>query len=174
MFGFSWEACIGLVVALFILLVVCPAGPKKTANQVISAQTYYGGAFLSILVVFVNIIIYTWLADMDVSSQPIASLLSIWGAIASSIFGAFYWTALCLYFIKKIKTRAGLVILIVWPLLMLALNYTGDIYHLTIQHFPLVALRSTTTDAIVTGLCLFAIVGFSYPYHTYKHIWKDE
>lgn len=173
MFGFSWEACIGLIVALFVLLVACPAGPKKTADQIISAQTYYGGAFLSLIVILLNVIIYIWVADKDITAQPTARLLAIWSAITSSIFGAFYWTALCLYTIKKVRSRTGLAILIGWPLTLLLLNYLKDIYDIAVYGIPLLALRDNTTDAIAMGMCFFALFGISYAYYVNKHRWKD-
>lgn len=172
MFGFSWEACIGLIISLFILLVACPAGPKKTADQVISAQTYYGGAYLSLVAALLNVVIYIVLADREISG-PVSVALSIWGAVFGSIFGAFYWTALCLYIIKKIRTRSGLVILIFAPLLPLGLNYLKDIERAVVSVFPLAALKDSTTDAIAIGLCLTAVIAFSYCYHCFKGRWQN-
>lgn len=172
MFGFSWEACIGLIISLFILLFACPAGVKKTADQVISAQTYYGGGYLSLIAALLNVVIYVALADQEISG-PVTVALSIWGAVFGSIFGAFYWTALCLYIIKKIRTRSGLAVLFLAPLLPLGLNYLNDIERVVVSEYPLVGLKDSTTDAIAIGLCLTAVIAISYCYHHVKGRWQN-
>jgi hypothetical protein len=174
MIGFSWETCIGLIASLFMLLLASPAGIRKTSEQVISIQAFYGGSFLTLCLSLVNIIIYIWVFPNGEATQNFSiSALSVWGSILSCSFGAIYWVAICLFFIRGIRTKAGVLILLAWPILMFFNNYLPNIYHATSDWSPAMSIWDSTTNWIATGLITSVLSALIYAYWTNKHKWSE-
>lgn len=173
MIGFSIETCLGMIVALFLILIVSPAGINKTSEQVISAQVAYGGGYLALSLGLLNVVVYTWLYPDGVlySGWAPEAFISLWSAIISSLIGAVYWVFLCLYFVRKIKNTAGKVSLVLWPVFMCFQNYLPTFYGIGVSQTELTALKEPVTDWIATGLIALVVVGFSYAYWTNKYRW---
>ncbi|MCG6373314.1 hypothetical protein K6U27_11620 [Vibrio fluvialis] len=173
MIGFSIETCIGMILALFLILIVSPAGIKKTSEQVISAQVAYGGGYLALSLGLLNVVVYTWLYPNGVlySGWVFETFMNFWSAIISSLIGAVYWVFLCLYVVRGIKNTAGKVSLAFWPLFMFFQNYLPKFYGIGVSQTELIALREPVTDWIATGLIAFVVVGFSYAYWANKYRW---
>nr|WP_321239356.1 hypothetical protein [uncultured Tolumonas sp.] len=173
MIGFSLETCIGMMLSLFLILIVSPAGIKKTSEQVISAQVAYGGGYLALSLGLLNIVVYTWLYPNGVlyAGRLPEIFINFWSAVISSLVGAVYWVFLCLYFVRKIKNTAGKISLILWPVFMLFQNYLPTLYGVGVHQTELLALKEPITDWISTGLIIFFVVGFSYAYWTNKYRW---
>lgn len=173
MIGFSLETCIGMMLALFLILIVSPAGIKKTSEQIISAQVAYGGSYLALSLGLLNVVVYAWLYPNGVlySGWLPKFFINFWSAVISSLVGAVYWVFLCLYFVRKIKNTPGKLSLILWPMFMLFQNHLPALYGIGINQTELLALKEPITDWISTGLITFFVIGFSYLYWTNKYRW---
>lgn len=173
MIGFSIETCLGMIFALFLILVVSPAGIKKTSEQVISAQVVYGGGYLALALGLSNIIVYTWLYPSGVLYSGLLPelFIGLWSALISSLIGAVYWVFLCLYFVRKIKSTFGKISLILWPFFMLFQNYLPTFYGIGVNQTEIVALREPITDWISTALIGITILTLTFLYFTNKYRW---
>lgn len=173
MIGFSIETCVGMILALLLILIVSPAGIKKTSEQVISAQVAYGGGYLAITLGFSNVIVYTWLYPNGVLYSGWFSelFISFWSALISSLIGAVYWVFLCLFFVKNIRSVVGGLVLILWPVFMWFQNYLPTWYGIGVSHTELFSLREPITDWLTTGIAIFFLTGFSYAYWVNRYRW---
>jgi hypothetical protein len=173
MIGFSIETCVGMIFALLLILVVSPAGIKKTSEQVISAQVAYGGGYLALALGLSNIIVYTWLYPSGVlySGWFPELFISLWSALISSLIGAVYCVFLCLYFVRKIKTIFGKASLILWPVFMLFQNYLPTFYGIGVSQTEILALREPITDWISTVLILISVITLTFLYFKNKYRW---
>lgn len=175
MIGFSIEACIGMLLALFLILITAPAGIRRTSEQIVSPQIYYAGGYLALSLGLLNVLVYTWLyPEGQLYSGWFPELfISFWSALVSSLIGAVYWVLLCLYFIRNIRNTVGKISLALWPIFMLFQNYLPEIYGVGVNQTEILALKEPVTDWISTGLILFVEMGFSYAYWTNKWRWEE-
>jgi hypothetical protein len=162
-----------MMLALLLILIVSPAGIKKTSEQVISAQVAYGGGYLALVLGFSNVIVYTWLYPNGVLYPGWLPelFIGLWSALISSLIGAVYWVFFCLYFVRKIKNKFGRLVLILWPVFMWFQNYLPSLYGIGVTHTELLSLSEPITDWITTGISVFFIAGFSYAYWANKYRW---
>lgn len=174
MIGFTWETSVGLILSLLIILLVSPAGVKKASEQVISAQVAYGGGYLALCFLLLNTIAYIWLFnDSSMTLSVNQHILNLWAALVSSTFGAVYWVFLCLFFVRKIQTKAGYASLFLWPLFMFYQNYLPEIYTFVTSGSEIMKIRDSTTDIIATSLASIAILVVSYLYWNNKERWSE-
>lgn len=174
MLGFSWQACIGLIVSLFVILLVSPAGLRKTAEQVISVQVAWGSGYVTLCLCLLNFVMYIWLFNNGaVVSEAAQSLLNTWGAVVSSTFGAVYWVVLCLFFGRKIKTKSGILMLVLWPALILLQNYLPNLHLASAQYLNSFQPIESILNWISTALIAAAISVLSYFYWRNKHRWAE-
>ncbi|MGO1298025.1 MAG: hypothetical protein ACTMIA_12065 [Vibrio sp.] len=174
MIGFTWETSVGLILSLFIILLVSPAGVKKASEQVISAQVAYGGGYLAVCFLLLNTIAYIWLFnDSSMTLSVNKHFLNLWAGLVSSTFGAVYWIFLCLFFVRKVQTKAGWASLFLWPIFMFYQNYLPELYALVTSDSEILKPRDSKTDMIATSLASIAILVLSYLYWTKKERWKE-
>ncbi|WP_147694526.1 hypothetical protein [Vogesella mureinivorans] len=172
MVGFSWETSFGLILSLFAILLISPAGIKRAAEQVISAQVFYGGSYLTFCSLLLNTIAYIWLFNNTSTTHSVnPHLLNLWSGFVSSTFGTVYWVILCLFFIKRQVNPAGFISIIMLPLLMLFQNYLPEIHNWITTYSNIYQLQVETIDYIVTIFLLAIIILLTFLYFTKKHIW---
>ncbi|ELA9085431.1 hypothetical protein RQV66_001236 [Vibrio alginolyticus] len=173
MVGFSFETCAGLILSLFIILFISPAGLKKTTDQVISAQVYYGSTYLALSFSLCNVLAFIWLFNNGVVYPSANVPMNIWAAIVSSTFGALYWTHICLFFIKKKRTISGWVNLLLWPVLMFFLNYLPETYRCIVNSFEILSLSSKVIDLVLTAVIIVILIVLNFGYFKLKPRWVE-
>jgi hypothetical protein len=172
MTGFSWETSIGLILSLFVTLLVAPAGFRKASDQIISPQIMFGGTYLALSLLLLNTIIFVWFFNPSSMSASINHhLISLWSSFVSTTFGAVYWIILCMFFLKRQRGIAGVVLLLGWPMLMLFQNYLPEIYRWFSVRSELTGLRDETTDSIAIGLAVLALLVLNYVYWVHRERW---